>query len=89
MITVHDELIKKFQYQYLFHFQSSEFQQEYCINGGRVYNEFHNLYASPNIVRVIKSRKTTWAGHVACVRDEKQIKNCSWKTCREEATQKT
>jgi hypothetical protein len=25
----------------------------------------HNLYASPNIVRVIKSRRTRWAGHVA------------------------
>jgi hypothetical protein len=26
---------------------------------------FHNLYSSPNIVRVIKSRRTRWAGHVA------------------------
>ena len=27
--------------------------------------ELHNLYRSPNIVRVIKSRKLRWAGHVA------------------------
>jgi hypothetical protein len=27
--------------------------------------EFHNLYASLNIVRVIKSRSMRWAGHVA------------------------
>jgi hypothetical protein len=28
-------------------------------------DELHNLYSSPNIVMVIKSRKTRWAGHVA------------------------
>jgi hypothetical protein len=28
-------------------------------------NELHSLYSSPNIVRVIKSRKMRWEGHVA------------------------
>jgi hypothetical protein len=27
--------------------------------------ELHDLYFSPNIVRVIKSRRMRWAGHVA------------------------
>jgi hypothetical protein len=27
--------------------------------------ELHDMYSSPNIVRVIKSRKMRWAGHVA------------------------
>ena len=27
--------------------------------------ELNDLYSSPNIVRVIKSRRTRWAGHVA------------------------
>jgi hypothetical protein len=27
--------------------------------------ELHDLYSSPNIVRVIKSRRMMWAGHVA------------------------
>jgi hypothetical protein len=27
-------------------------------------DELHNLYSSPNIVRVIKSRSLRWAGHV-------------------------
>jgi hypothetical protein len=27
--------------------------------------ELHKLYSSPNIVRVIKSRRMRWAGHVA------------------------
>jgi hypothetical protein len=28
-------------------------------------DELHNLYSSPNIVRVTKSRRIRWAGHVA------------------------
>ena len=32
----------------------------------RLHNEeLHSLYCSPNIVRVIKSRRLRWAGHVA------------------------
>ena len=27
--------------------------------------EIHSLYRSPNIVRVIKSRRLRWAGHLA------------------------
>jgi len=27
--------------------------------------ELHNLYASPNIMRVVKSRRMRWAEHVA------------------------
>jgi hypothetical protein len=30
-------------------------------------DELHRLYSSPNIVRVIKSRRIRWAGHVACM----------------------
>jgi hypothetical protein len=29
-------------------------------------DELHNLYSSLNIVRVIKSRRMRWVGHVAC-----------------------
>jgi hypothetical protein len=28
-------------------------------------DELHNLYSSPNIVRVIKSRRMRWVGHAA------------------------
>jgi hypothetical protein len=32
----------------------------------KLYNdEFHSLYSSPNIVRVIKSMRMRWAGYVA------------------------
>jgi hypothetical protein len=30
-------------------------------------DELHSLYSSSNIVRVIKSRRMRWAGHVACM----------------------
>jgi hypothetical protein len=29
--------------------------------------ELNDLYSSPNIVRVIKSRKMKWAGHLPCI----------------------
>jgi hypothetical protein len=29
------------------------------------YDELHSLYSSPNIVRVIKSKRLRWVGHVA------------------------
>jgi hypothetical protein len=33
----------------------------------RLHNEeLHNQYISPNIIRVIKSRRMRWAGYVAC-----------------------
>ena len=36
----------------------------------RLHNEeLHSLYRSPNIVRVIKSRRLRWAGHVARVEE--------------------
>jgi hypothetical protein len=31
----------------------------------KLHNEELNMYSSPNIVRVIKSRRMKWAGHVA------------------------
>jgi hypothetical protein len=38
------------------------------VTGGwrKLHNEeFHNLYSSPSIIRIIKSRRMRWAGHVA------------------------
>jgi hypothetical protein len=34
----------------------------------RLHNkELNDLYSSPNIIQVIKTRRMRWAGHVACM----------------------
>jgi hypothetical protein len=45
--------------------------------------ELYDLYSSPNIIRVIRSRRMRWAGHVACM-GEKGVR-----TGRERTTRKT
>jgi hypothetical protein len=35
--------------------------------------KFHDLYYSPNILRVTKSRRMGWNGHVARMRKEKNV----------------
>jgi len=40
----------------------------------RLHNEeLNDLYCSPNVVRVIKSRKMRWAGHVARMGEERWV----------------
>jgi hypothetical protein len=35
--------------------------------------ELNDMYSSPNIVRVIKSRRMRWAGHVARMDEEREV----------------
>jgi len=35
--------------------------------------ELNDLYSSPNIVRVIKSRRMRWSGHVALMGEERGV----------------
>ena len=40
----------------------------------RLHNEeLNDLYSSPNVVRVIKSRRMRWAGHVARMGEERRV----------------
>ena len=40
----------------------------------KVHNEeLNDLYSSPNIVRVVKSRRMRWAGHVARMGKERRV----------------
>jgi hypothetical protein len=36
-------------------------------------DELHSLHSSPNIVRVIKSRRIRWAGHVARMGEQRGV----------------
>jgi hypothetical protein len=33
--------------------------------------ELHDLYSSQNIIRMIKSRRMRWSGHVACMGEKR------------------
>ena len=35
--------------------------------------ELNDLYCSPSIVRVIKSRRMRWSGHVACMGEKRGV----------------
>ena len=35
--------------------------------------ELNDLYSSPNILQVIKSRRMRWAGHVACMLERRGV----------------
>jgi hypothetical protein len=46
-------------------------------------DEFHNLYSLPNIVRVIRSKRTRWMGYVACMEQKHTVSIgnvITWKT---------
>ena len=45
--------------------------------------ELNDLYSSPNIVQVIKSRRMRWAGHVAHMAEERGCVGSWWGNRRE------
>jgi hypothetical protein len=53
-------------------------------------DEVHRLYYLSNIVRVIKSRRLRWAGHVARMEGgERFLQGFGWEARRKETTGKT
>jgi hypothetical protein len=45
--------------------------------------ELHDLYSSPSIIRIIKSRKMRWAGHVARMGRRGMLIDYWWESQRE------
>jgi hypothetical protein len=35
--------------------------------------ELHNLYSSPSIIRMLKSRRMSWPGHVARMGEKRNV----------------
>jgi hypothetical protein len=51
--------------------------------------ELHNLYSSPSIIRIIKSRRMGWSWHVALMGQEAEcIQNFGGKSRRKETNRK-
>jgi hypothetical protein len=59
---------------------------------GRLHNgELYDMYSSPNIIRVTKSRRMRWGGGGMCKLEEQKmcIQSFGGETCWKEATLKT
>jgi hypothetical protein len=40
----------------------------------KLHNDFHNLYSSSNIIRMMRSRKFRWWGHITCMGEMSNVK---------------
>jgi hypothetical protein len=40
---------------------------------GKLHEELRDLYSSPSIIRIIKSRRMRWAGHVAQMGENRNV----------------
>jgi hypothetical protein len=51
---------------------------------GKLHNEeFHNLYSSPSIIRMIKSITMKWTGQVALMGEKSVLVGYWWETLKE------
>jgi hypothetical protein len=50
-------------------------KREEVIGGWRKLQneELHNLYGSPSMIRIMKSRRMRWAGHVAPMGEKRNV----------------
>ena len=60
----------------VWHWRQQDFPGYWQISGEwrKLRNEeLNDLYSLPNIVRVVKSRRMRWAGHVACMGEDRGV----------------
>jgi hypothetical protein len=51
-------------------------REEVAVDWRRLHSEeLHNLCTSPNLIRLVKSRRMRWAGHVARMREMRNAYN--------------
>jgi hypothetical protein len=60
-------------------------KRDEVIGGSRkLHNEeFHNLYGSPSVIRMIKSSRMRWAGHVARMGRREKLRGFWWESQKE------
>jgi hypothetical protein len=46
-------------------------RDEVTIGWRKLHEELHNLYSSPSIIRIIRSRRMRWARHVARMEEKR------------------
>jgi hypothetical protein len=62
------------------------------VTGGwsKLHNEeLHNSYSSPSVIRMIKSRRMSWAGHVARMGEKRNSYGFDGRARKKETTRKT
>jgi hypothetical protein len=55
----------------------------------KLHEEFNNLYSSPSIVRVIKSRRMRWSGYIARMGEGEGYTEFWWGNVRERTAWET
>ena len=71
---MHKYIIRGYSYNYLLRRIFGPRRDEVTEEWKRLHNEeLNDLYSSSNIVRVIKSRRMRWAGHVARMGEERGV----------------
>jgi hypothetical protein len=60
-------------------------QRDEVMGGWRkLHNEgLRNLYSSPHVIRMMKSRRVGWAGHIACMRRREMHAGICWESQKE------
>jgi hypothetical protein len=72
LVTLKEEhRLKLFEGRVLRKVFRSKSEEEQQGGQRQLHNGLGDLYCSPNIVRVIKSRRMRWVGHVVCMEEKR------------------